>query len=263
MGARVRDHRGNGEDTEPGYSSLTRRERLERIASAERDRRAGRREVAVAAIGEPVEWPARAVLALASLADSARETRRLLEEGLDLWARNAGLGELDRLPEDASETPDAATDPMAEPDPLGFDLATHPLGPELEAPLGRDELDRAFDEAEAEVDSMHSVNDVAERVLLDEPIGFVDLSGDELTPVDEDSDHEVEVAPDLLGMDAAHVAPAHERNRAPEDARKTTHAGESMGRSGEGRSIVLATLESWLQNLERRKLKSRTAGRAQ
>ena len=61
--------------------------------------------VAVAAIGEAVEWPARAVLALARLPDSdGVQTRRLLEEGLDLWAHECGLGSLDPIAVEESET---------------------------------------------------------------------------------------------------------------------------------------------------------------
>ena len=77
---------------ELGVSALTRRDRLERIASAERDRRAGRAELAIAVLGEGSEWPARVVLALAKLPPGeGAESRGLLEESLDIWAADIGL----------------------------------------------------------------------------------------------------------------------------------------------------------------------------
>ena len=106
-----------GVGVELGYSALTRRDRLERIATAERDRRAGRIDMAVATLGEPTEWPARAVLALARLPEGeGKATRRVLESGLDAWAEELGL------------------DPLsAEPTPaLGDDLSFD----ELEVPTG-------------------------------------------------------------------------------------------------------------------------------
>jgi hypothetical protein len=73
---------------------------------------------------------------------------------------------------------------------------------------------------------MHSANHVAARVLMDEPIGLVELGGDVLVP-DEES-----VA--ALGMDAAML-----EDLAPADRRSS-------------RTKVLATLERWLLNLEGR-----------
>ena len=73
-GQKFSDRMGVG--VELGYSALTRRDRLERIATAERDRRAGRIDMAVAILGEPTEWPARAVLALARLPESEGEATR-------------------------------------------------------------------------------------------------------------------------------------------------------------------------------------------
>ena len=123
--------------------------------------------------------------------------------------------------------------------------------PDLEAPLDSSELDRAFAEAEAEVDSMHGVNDVAERVLMDERVGFAELAGDELAPIDApDVSHafDVEAPPDTLGMDAAFVEPEVVPN---------VWAGHDPAQIDSKRQVALATLETWLQNLERRK-----AGRA-
>jgi hypothetical protein len=251
------------ESSEPGNASMTRRERLERIANAERDRRAGLREVAIATIGQPVEWPARVVLALALLDDQDGEPRRLLEEGLDLWARDAGLGELGELnrshEDDAdvegtvaeSAEPAEVADAPSNFDPLGFDLAAHPLEDDLESPVDLEELDRAFAEAEADVESMHNVNEVAERVLLDEPVGFDELAGEALTPVDEVDEFAVDAPPDNLGMDAAYVAASADHWSADERAMNETEALDARRRA------TLATLESWLHNLQ-----DRRAGRA-
>jgi len=195
---------GSGGVVDLGYSSLTRRERLERIATAERDRRAGRIEVAIAALGEATEWPARAVLALAKLPEfEAEETRRILEAGLDAWRAEAGLASFE---ESADE-----------------ELLERSL-PELDSPIDNDELDQAFTEAEAQTDEMHSANQVAARVLMDEPIGLAELGGDLLAPAEE--------FPAALPVDAAIV-----EELATSD-------------SNHSRQMVLATLERWLQNLE-------------
>jgi hypothetical protein len=200
---------GSGGVVELGYSALTRRERLERIATAERDRRAGRVEVAIAALGEATEWPARAVLALAKLPEfEAEETRRILEAGLDAWRAEAGLASF--------EVP--ADEESADEEPLEHSL------PDLDSPIDNDELDRAFAEAEAQTDEMHSANQVAARVLMDEPIGLAELGGDLLAPAAESSA--------ALPVDAAIV-----EEPAASD-------------SNHSRQIVLATLERWLQNLE-------------
>ncbi len=197
-----------GGHVELGYSSLTRRERLERIATAERDRRAGRVDVAIAALGEASEWPARVVLALARLPDfEAAETRQILEEGLDEWASEVGLQPFD----DLWSSPEL----------------------DLEPPIEYDELERAFAEAEAQTDEMHSANHVAERILMDEPIGLAEFEGDLDAPLDE---------PDVIAMDAAmveHVAPL----------RASGPLGET-GDSRPSRHQVVAILERWLQNLE-------------
>jgi hypothetical protein len=222
---------------ELGYSVLTRRERLERIAMAERDRRAGRVEVAVAALGEATEWPARAVLALAKLPEfEAAETRRILEEGLDAWAAEAGLEPFEELIESAS--------------------------PELDSPIDNDELDRAFAEAEAQTDEMHSANHVAARILMDEPIGLAEFGDDPLESADEtnepiavDASVELGTAVDLdadlnsdfdvdvdAGIDSEMDAAIAE-DPAPADA-------EPSGSLQPKAQEILATLERWLQNLE-------------
>jgi hypothetical protein len=197
-----------GGHVELGYSSLTRRERLERIAMAERDRRAGRVEVAIAALGEASEWPARVVLALARLPEfEAAETRLILEEGLDDWASEVGLQPFDERPSSPER--------------------------ELELPIEHAELERAFAEAEAQTDEMHSANHVAERILMDEPIGLAELEGDLDAPLEET---------DVIAMDAAmveHVAPLA----------GSSPLGE-MGDSRPSRLQVVAILERWLQNLE-------------
>lgn len=191
---------------ELGYSALTRRERIERIAMAERDRRAGRVEVAVAALGEASEWPARVVLALCRMPElEAPEARLILEEGLDRWVVEVGLAPF----EDVIESPSS----------------------ELDRPIDNHELELAFAEAEAQTDEMLSANHVAERILMDEPLGLTELDGDAFLPV-EDSE-------DALGMDAAFVEEAVVEVEDPEavDSRPS-------------RTQVLAILARWLQNLE-------------
>ena len=221
---------------------------------------AGRRDLAVATIGEPVEWPARTVLALARLTQDEAETRQLLEDGLDLWAREFGLGDLNE-----SEVEN-------ESDPLGLVAELESSATVLDAPLDPSELDRAFAEAEADVESMHDVNEVAGRVLMDEPIGFAELAGDELTPVEESIPYGEPRPQDRLGMDAAFVEAfpagmnaAHDRVPDDRDRNEFNSLEASalgrkrrcrsrIGRLADSRRLVaIATLESWLQNLELRK----------
>jgi len=221
---------------ELGRSAWIRRERLERIATAERDRRAGRTALAIAALGEASEWPARAVLALALLPDDqGAHARRVLEEGLDLWALESGLAPLDELELSSPvEEDDAPSGPAFE----EFQI-------ELDRPIEAGELDRAFAEAEAQVDEMHDVNRVAERVLFDAPFGLADVTGEDLDPLEESAraaEHEAR-----RPMDAASVPPARAAAQGASDG--WSAASDAPGRRP--RAEVLATLERWLQNLER------------
>lgn len=219
---------GRVEEPERSLAGLTRRERLERIANAERDRRGGRHAVATAAIGEPNEWPARVILALARLTVSDEAgARRLLEEGLDRWAHEAGLAPLDGRPssdlvrEEQGETAAAACEANAA----------------FARPFDRFELDRAFAEAEAEVDQMHDVNGVAARVLMFESADSTESY--ELASFDDEdeaSGSDVDVAPDVAGAD--------------DDGIDAAGAFETQGRAPSG-AVALATLERWLHNLER------------
>lgn len=164
---------------EPGHSSLTRRERFERIVGAERDRRAGRIDVAIAALGDALEWPARVVLALAKLPVSeASETRRVLEEGLDAWMAEIGLSWLDESDEISSV--------------------------DLDRPIDDTELERAFADAEVQTDEMHDVNEVAARVLMQDSMDLAELGGDTLVPVDASMSIQTDAAivDDLVGEDS-------------------------------------------------------------
>lgn len=222
---------------ELGRSAWIRRERLERIATAERDRRAGRAAIAIAALGEAIEWPALAVLALAHLPESeGAHTRRVLEEGLDQWALESGLAPL----EDSPPAVEASPQVQREADPF------EPAGCvssaiDLDRPLEAGEFERAFAEAEAQVDEMHDVNRVAERVLFAGDFDLVDLAGEELDPLEE-SARIAAASARPRAMDAA-VAP-------PLDA--SDWAGEALG-GPSSRDVVLATLEGWLQNLVQRR----------
>jgi len=269
------------ENNDSGVQAPVRRQRLERIATAERDRRAGRVEVARAAIGEPKEWPARVVLALAQLDDGeAYAARRQLEEGLDRWADEAGLGPLELL--DVTDTADETdaldveaddleveaedldveaedldveaedleieADARDEEDALLADFSLPAEAP-LERPLDSLELDRAFAEAEAQTDEMHDVNRVAERVLLDEPVGLSEISDEASSFVPPLAGLEEGVAG--LSVDAAFV------DEAPMIGSERGGAALVEAPGLDSEQQVLATLERWLQNLERRR-----AGRA-
>ena len=225
---------------ELGRPAWIRRERLERIANAERDRRAGRSALAIAALGEASEWPARAVLALALLpSGEGNHARRILEEGLDVWALEAGLPALDEL--DVQVDPeDAVAESAAVPA-----FASFPL--ELDRPIEVGEFERAFAEAEAQVDEMHDVNQVAERVLFDRAFELTDLAGEELDPLEESARLATSRAAEgrasgARGMDAAFVPP-----------RTITRSDEDLRDVRPSREIVVATLERWLQNLEHRR----------
>ena len=151
---------------------------------AERDRRAGRVAVAVAALGEASEWPARAVLALCRMPElEAPETRKILEDGLDLWVVEVGLAAF----EDELESPAA----------------------ELDRPIDNDELERAFAEAEAQTDEMLSANHVAARILMDEPLGLAELGEEPLLSV-EGFDYPVDAPEEAMAMDAACVEAAED-----------------------------------------------------
>lgn len=222
---------------ELGRSAWIRRERLERIATAERDRRAGRAALAIAALGEAIEWPALAVLALALLPESeGAHTRRVLEEGLDQWALESGLRPLDEPLPDVEARLDVPRD--ADPfEPSGF--ASSAI--DLDRPLEAGELEQAFAEAEAQVEEMHDVNRVAERVLFAGDFDLVDLTGEELDPLEE-SARIVAASARPRAMDAA-VVPSVD---APE------RVGQSVVEPS-SREVALATLERWLQNLVQRR----------
>jgi len=169
-------------------SRWTRRERLERIASAERDRRAGRRDLAVATLGDGPEWSARVVLALIHLPEEeGSDARTILEATLDDWDAESGLEALSGVEVTeavvVAETPDVSPPAEAvaflEPMEAAGNTSDIPdVADVLAEPIQFDELERAFAEAEAQTDEMHDVNTVAARVLMDEPIGLAELSGD-------------------------------------------------------------------------------------
>jgi len=215
-------------------SILMRRDRLERIAMAERDRRAGRSEVAVASIGEATEWPARVVLALAKMPEGeASDARQILEEGLDLWAEESDLDRLDEI--------------LSDPDIEDYEPALDASESDLERPIDNNELERAFEEAEAQVDEMHDVNQVAARVLMDESMDLAAMAGDDLVPAapSEDLIGVAEEMPgDVFGMDAALV---------PESSpivREEAEAEFVENDSDPSRTIILATLSRWLGNIQ-------------
>ena len=207
---------------------------------AERDRRAGRIDVAVASLGEATEWPARVVLALARLPESAGdESRRILEEGLEIWAAEVGLDSLDE-DLDQSEFEDF--------EPAG----AMARGSDLDRPIDNLELERAFAEAEAQTDEMHDVNDVAERVLMSESAGLAALSGDDLVPAAEAGGNGL--LSDLFGMDAAIVpepiSPPIVETSDRVGMESLSESVEEEGGVDPSRGVVLATLSRWLKNIE-------------
>lgn len=281
-------------------SAWTRRDRLERIAAAERDRRAGRTSLALAVLGEGSEWPARLVLALAKLPeDEGAEARQILEASLDDWAAESGLAALapDAVAGDADSDEEGSSDvvedalvvdavealeedllvpatPIAAPNELEAESTA--VSDVLAAPIELDELERAFAEAEAQTDEMHGVNDVAERVLMDEPIGLAELDG--LACEASDSTGEEVVEPDSVGSsgpgkpaeiaesegietDAAWAeAPvwpepiAHDPPSGTSAIASAAVGREDLDVDAEGgpptRSQVIRTLERWLDNLQ-------------
>ena len=296
-------------------SAWTRRDRLERIAAAERDRRAGRTDLALAALGEGTEWPARLVLALARLPEEeGADAREILQATLDDWAAETGLASLDPAAEpieaepasDAAEVESAdeaadvvgadraepveeaselvvdavadesdfvvdavsegselVVDAVAEESDLVVD-AVEALDEDLLAPLEHDELERAFAEAEAQTDEMHDVNDVAERVLMDEPLGLSELEGDVYGMADEGAGADEDAPGAGIRTDAAWaeapiwpepIAPDAPLDRAADAPREAeVEAADAQG-EGPSRAQVITTLEQWLENL--------LAGRAQ
>ncbi len=284
-------------------SALTRRDRLERIAAAERDRRAGRTDLATATLGEAAEWPARLVLALIGLPEEeGAETRSILMSTLDDWAAETGLDSLDADAMQAKATPDTAP---ADLEIDAFDSrweTASPIAPRisedesdaadaLDAPIEIDELERAFAEAEAQTDEMHDVNTVAERVLMDEPLGLAELSGEGILDIADIPD--LAEIDDGLGEIDAHYDPAASSSTSAsaaipsfpspysadlgfaegidigvaemdaasvpnDDSLSTETAGPESTNTKSSRGVVLATLGRWLTNLENNR-----AGRAQ
>ncbi len=286
-------------------SAWTRRDRLERIAAAERDRRAGGVDLALAALGDGTEWPARLVRALAVLPEGeGAAARAILESTLDDWAAEAGLQALDPKAEVEAEAIDAfvateGDDPrvdevvtVLEEDFVvsrvdrapAIDVDSEAGLPEaafvqeasaLDAPIEHDELERAFAEAEAQTDEMHGVNDVAERVLMYEPMGLAELSGDVYDATDDDlrtfddQEDEASAAETDAAWAEAPIWPEPRAAEEPLDAAPSVSPGGANGVSvgpsvaGEGapaaprprRTKVITTLERWLDNIR--------AGRAQ
>lgn len=233
---------------ELGRSAWIRRDRLERIATAERDRRAGRTELAIAALGEASEWPAKAVLALAHLpAHEGERARRVLESALDAWALESGLASLDELELSLRDEASVPTPEVFE--AFQSELDRPAASAALETPIDALELDRAFEEAEAQVDEMHDVNRAAAQVLFDSPFSFADVAEEELDPL-EASAREVMAEALRRPMDAASVPPVEAR---AVGANTPFVAAQRDPRTGANAS-VLATLERWLQNLERNRV---------
>lgn len=231
-------------------STWTRRERLERIASAERDRRRGRPELALASLGASTEWPARVVLALARLPEmEGAETRAILEATLDRWAEESGLEALD-VP---------VVDPYVEADRRNTSL---------DAPIELDELEEAFAHAEAQTDEMLDVNTVAERVLMDEPVGLSEVADERIAASIETptaaAEHESPGPSGPEQTDAAWSAGSiwPEPIAALPNASEAFDVGPIAADDGPpapatgSRQRILATLEGWLANLEQRRRES-------
>ncbi len=117
---------------------------------------------------------------------------------------------------------------------------------ELDRPIEAGELERAFAEAEAQVDEMHDVNRLAERVLFDEPHGSLAWWTRSSIP----SKNRPGLAVSPVGrqpMDAASVPPL----ASPRSEPSSEYGSGDSQKGGASRAAVLATLERWLQNLER------------
>ena len=260
-------------------STWTRRERLERIASAERDRRAGRKDLAVATLGDGPEWLARVVFALIHLPEEeGSDARSILEAILDDWAAESGLEALSGVDvteavvvaETLDVSPPAVEVAFLEPMEAAGNTSDIPaVADVLAEPIEFDELERAFAEAEAQTDEMHDVNTVAARVQMDEPIGLAELSGDALEGIAAAS---TPLAP-LEGISATDdawttaasvcatsydVAPAESDDIASVADYVEDPADEVIKQGPPLGAIVIGTLERWLTNLETTK-----TGRAQ
>lgn len=165
------------------------------------------------------------------------------------------------------------------------DLASFDLGSDPRTGVDDDELEMAFAVAEPQIDEMISPNRMAERVLLendsledplDETFGFADDEDDESAPLELDEEEDGIAAPgpafrtatmaELLakqGDAAGAEAIRRELDRRADPVRPVdaavVPAASRSGRSGRdgddrnpGRSgIILATLERWLQNIQR------------
>ncbi len=253
-------------------SVLTRRDRLQRIAGAERDRRDGRIELAIASLGEATEWPARVVLALARLApDEALESRAILEATLDDWARENGLAPLARDEDEGDES-----EPLVEVDDddrapseaggvvigeaVAADEATV-LGTELVA----DTASGLGSEFEADAATVLGAPIAAgQGAALDAPIAVgqgaaldAPIEAFELEHAFAQAEAQVDEMHDVNAV-AARVLSDEPTGLTELDDAGDVAAADTPPR----RDIILATLERWLANLERNKLERDRAGRA-
>ena len=150
---------------ELGRSAWIRRERLERIATAERDRRAGRHcaRDRGARRGERM-----AGAGCARIGAAARRRGLHTPAGCSRTGSTCGRSRRACLCSDGAPRSSIlrsyAQVEEAPPGPA-FDEFQF----ELDRPIEAGELEHAFAEAEAQVDEMHDVNRLAERVLFDEP----------------------------------------------------------------------------------------------
>jgi hypothetical protein len=174
------------------------------------------------------------------------ETRVILEASLDDWAGETGLGSLagqsidsEEIPlgtlanghQGSSETPsewNAGSETQLEGRPIR--PSAPPFAGDLTAPIESFELDAAFAQAEAQVDEMHDVNQVADRVLTDESVGLAELPEEGLENV-------FAIEPEADGS-PGRLDAAHTKTSAEPDA------------GNPSRKVVLSTLDRWLGNLQ-------------
>lgn len=189
----------------------------------------------------------RALLDLGHVAEAQAELGIVLDRVPD-HPLGAGLGAEIGSADGSADSAESAAPAEAQAfAPIASDEVSSP-SPSF-ADIAENELEAAFEEAEAQPEEMMDANSVAEATLRD-----VESEGPEPSLDRADSPFATETMAQLLEQqghaDKADSLRANIQDEA-EDAVEAASSGESGGARSQGRTRVLGTLERWLANLRK------------